>query len=63
MSYPKEKGRPAGGDPIPNALVCQDNSEFATAPLILQVSQLTRRCAVSAAMAETLAPLAFGAAS
>jgi hypothetical protein len=56
----KEKGRPfAGGDPIPNG-VCQDATESIAQPLILQVSRLTRRCAISAAMAETIAPLAFG---
>lgn len=57
-----EKGRPAGGDPIPY-IVRQDNLESKPQPLILQVSRLTRRCAVSAAMAEALAPLAFGVAS
>jgi hypothetical protein len=57
---PKEKGRPAGGDLIPD-YVCQDDLEFISPqPLILQVSRLTRRCAVSATMAELLAPLVFG---
>ena len=59
----KESGRPAGGDPIPND-VRQDNSEFTSQPLdlqqLLQVSRLTRRCAISAAMAATMAPMIFG---
>jgi hypothetical protein len=58
MAY-NEKGRPAGGDLIPNN-VCQDNLEFKPQPLVLQVSRLIRRCAISAAAAEALAPLIFG---
>jgi hypothetical protein len=46
----KEKGRPAGGDPIPN-VVRQDNPEFKALPLNLQVSLLTQRYAISAALA------------
>jgi hypothetical protein len=57
---PNEKGRPAGGDPIPNA-VCQDDLESKPQPLVLQVSRLTRRCAISAAIASAIAPLVYGA--
>jgi hypothetical protein len=53
----KEKGRPAGGDPIPN-VVRQDNPEFKAQPLNLQVSLLTQRYATSAAAA-IIARLAF----
>jgi hypothetical protein len=59
----KEKGRPAGGDPIPNCVVIHDAAEIKASPHFLQVSLLTRRCALSAALAEALAPLAFGATS
>jgi hypothetical protein len=54
----KEKGR-REGDPIPY-VVRQDNSEYATSKLHLQVFRLTRRCAISAAMAAIMAPLIFG---
>lgn len=54
----KEKAR-QNGEPIPNAILAQDRPESKASLLNLQVSILTRRCAVSAAMAETLAPLAF----
>jgi hypothetical protein len=57
----KEKARQSG--PIPNAVPGQGSAEFAPKPIILQVSALTRRCAISAAMAETIAPLAFGGVS
>jgi hypothetical protein len=33
---PKEKGRPAGGDPIPKKNVCQDDQEFISQPAELQ---------------------------
>jgi hypothetical protein len=55
----KEKGRPAEGSPIPN-VVLADATEFKAPLLNLQVSRLTSRCAVSAAMAAILAPLIFG---
>jgi hypothetical protein len=42
----KEKGRPAGGDPIPK-IVHEDNSEFTPRLLLLQVSRLTHRSAIS----------------
>ena len=51
----KEKGR-REGRPIPN-FVRQDNSKSTKIRLALQVSRLTRRCAISAAMAETLAAM------
>jgi hypothetical protein len=54
----KEKARQKG-EPIPNS-VCQDNSETKLQPLDLQVSRLIRRCAISAAAAEALAPLVYG---
>ena len=57
----KEKGRPAGGDPIPNSSVRQDNPEFKAQPLNLQVSLLTQRYAISAAAA-TIARLAYAVA-
>jgi len=58
-----EKGRPvAEGSPIPN-YVLTDNSDHGLVPRNLQVIRLTRRCAISAAMASTIAPLVFGEAS
>jgi hypothetical protein len=53
----KEKARQSCG-PIPEH-VLEDTSEYATSKLHLQVFRLTRCCAISAAMAETLAPLVF----
>ncbi len=38
------------------------NPDYKSPLLTIQAAQLTRRCALTAAMAETLAPLAFGAA-
>jgi hypothetical protein len=55
----KEKGRPAGGTPIPTS-IRQDVSEFKQQPLQLQVSRLVHRCALSADAAAILAPLVFG---
>jgi len=55
----KEKGRPEEGSPIPN-YVLADKSEYIAHQLQLQVIRLTRRCGVSAGMAETLAPMVFG---
>ncbi len=54
-----EKGRPAGGDPIPNS-VCQDDAEFKSQLLKLQAFCLVRRFALSAPMAEAIAPLLYG---
>jgi hypothetical protein len=62
MSATKEKGRPAEGSPIPN-YVLADNAEYKALQLQLQVIRLTRRCGVDAGMAETLAPIVFGALS
>ena len=42
---------------LAGASITSDNSHSTRA---LQVARLTRRCAITAAMAETLAPLAFG---
>jgi len=38
------------------------NSENSPTPLELQARQLTRRCAITAAMAAIVAPMAFGGA-
>jgi hypothetical protein len=54
-----EKGRPAGGDPIPNS-VCQDDTESKSQLLKLQAFCLARRFALSAPMAEAIAPLLYG---
>jgi hypothetical protein len=58
MPATKEKGRPAEGSPIPK-VVLADATEPKASLRNLQVSRLTR-CAVSAAMAVTIAPLIFG---
>jgi hypothetical protein len=55
----KEKGR-REGDPIPNDGVWRDTSEFKAPLLKLQASRLTRRCALSFAMASIVAPLLHG---
>lgn len=55
-----EKARVNG--PIPKCVLA-DAAEFKANPINLQVSALTRRCAISVAMAEALAPLAFGSAA
>lgn len=54
----KEKGRQMG-DPIPN-FVWQDEPESNSQVTKLQAAKLARCCAISFAMAEILAPLAFG---
>ncbi|MBR1145089.1 hypothetical protein [Bradyrhizobium sp. AUGA SZCCT0431] len=54
----KEKGR-LEGSPIPNC-VFGDTTESKASLLNLQASRLARRCAITAAMAATLAPLVFG---
>ncbi len=53
----KEKARANG--PIPNAVLA-DLESITPSLLSLQASRLVRLYAVNAAMAETLAPLAFG---
>ena len=60
MPLTKEKGRLAEGSPIPN-YVLADKSEYTALQLQLQVNRLTCRCGVTAGMAETLAPMVFGA--
>ena len=60
MSKITEKGRLAEGSPIPKIIPRQEHSEFSELPRELQVSRLTRRCAISAAMAAIVAPLIFG---
>ena len=57
-----EKGRPGEGSPILN-YVLADKSEPNSSPLNLQVALLTRRCAISPAMAEAVAPFVFGEAA
>lgn len=52
----KDKARRSG--PNPN-MSLQDNSDTNETAINLQVSRLIQRCAISAAMAETLAPLVF----
>ncbi|SHM41311.1 hypothetical protein [Bradyrhizobium lablabi] len=54
----KEKARANG--PIPNAVVYHDSPESNLSLLHLQASRLTRRCAITTAMAAILAPLVFG---
>lgn len=55
----KERGR-REGDPIPSDGVWRDPVE-SKAPLIkLQAERLTRRAAISVAMAAVIAPLVFG---
>ena len=55
----KEKAR-LRGEPIPSVVPTTGNTEFIELALTLQVSRIVRRCAVSAAAAELLAPLVFG---
>jgi len=54
----KEKAR-QDAEPIPNAVVCQDSPEFKTSPLKLQTFCLARRFALSAPLAEAIAPLLY----
>jgi hypothetical protein len=54
----KEKGRPAGGDPIPN-YVLPDNAEFIAQPFELQARRLSQLYALSIETAATLAPFVF----
>lgn len=60
MSIKKEKGRPAEGSPIPKFIPRQEQSESSASLLRIQVSRLTRRCAISVAMAEAIAPMIYG---
>ena len=55
----KEKAR-QWGEPLPNAVVCQDSSEDGMSTRDFQVARITRRCAISTAMAAIIAPLLFG---
>jgi hypothetical protein len=55
----KEKGR-RRGDPIPNNVVRQDKPESKPTLRYLQAVSLTRRCAISLAMAAIVAPLLHG---
>ena len=54
----KEKGRRS--DPIPKIILAQDGAEFKSSALKLQAFVLARRFAISAPMAEALAPLVYG---
>lgn len=60
MSLQKEN--PAGGRGLPNtdSLTGGINSEDRRLTRSLQVALLTRRCAISAAMAAIVAPILFG---
>lgn len=58
MASKTEKAR--GNGPNPNAVVYHDSADIAPSLLSLQASRLTRRCAVSAAMAQTIAPMIYG---
>jgi hypothetical protein len=53
-----EKGRHEGS-PIPK-VVLADTPEFTANQFRLQIIQLTQRYAISAGMAEALAPMVFG---
>ncbi|MGF6433581.1 hypothetical protein [Bradyrhizobium elkanii] len=55
----KEKGR-REGSPIPNNGVWRDTAESKAPLLKLQAVHLTRRCAISMAMASIVAPLLHG---
>lgn len=55
----KERGR-REGDPIPNDGVWRDAVESKAPLLKLQAERLTRRAAISVAMAAVIAPLVFG---
>ncbi|MCP2219932.1 hypothetical protein [Bradyrhizobium elkanii] len=55
----KEKGRQEGS-PIPNDGVWRDAAESKAPLLKLQAARLTRRCAISLAMASIVAPLFHG---
>lgn len=55
----KEKGR-REGSPIPNDGVWRDAAESKTPLHKLQAVRLTRRCAISMAMASVVAPLLHG---
>lgn len=61
MHLPKEN--PAGGRGVPKTDHCFAgwiNSEDTNSTRLIQVSSLTRRCAISAALAAVVAPLVFG---
>lgn len=60
MHLQKEKGRPAEGSPIPKIVLGRNGAEDTKSLLNLQVAQITRRCAISAAMAAVVAPIMFG---
>ena len=55
----KEKAHLSGG-PIPEMMSLQDSLEFRPSTLSLQTFCLARRFALSAPMAEMLAPLIYG---
>ena len=52
----------AGRAPVTDLAGASITPDYKSPLLTIQAAQLTRRCALTAAMAETLAPLAFGAA-
>jgi hypothetical protein len=54
-----EKAHQSGG-PIPDALSLLDSPDIKVSPLRLQAFCLARQFAISAPMAEALAPLVYG---
>ena len=55
----REKAHLSGG-PIPEILSLQDGPDTKISPLRLQTFLLVRRLAISAPMAEAIAPLVYG---
>jgi len=55
----KEKAR-QNAEPIPKRVLCQNNPEIISTALKRQVFVLARRCAISASLAEAIAPLVYG---
>jgi hypothetical protein len=49
----------ACGAPVTDLAGASINPDYKSPLLTIQAAQLSRRCAISAAMAETLAPLVF----
>lgn len=60
-----KKESPAGGRGYPEAVLAgaSNDPDHISALREIQAARLTRRCAVSRAMAETLAPLLYGEAA
>jgi hypothetical protein len=56
----REKGGPPESRPIPEFLSLQDSPDTRISPLRLQTFLLARRFALSAPLAEAIAPLVYG---